>query len=348
MPISLPDARSLPDDVLEALRLRAIRGCQTGFLQEDIALLLGVAPETVSRWWSAYGAEGRDGLPGDRTGRPTGSGRTLSEEQEIHLQELIDQNAPEDLGIAAPLWNRKAVQQLIRNETQIGMPIRTVGEYLKRWGYTCKKPGRHHKKQDSAEVQEWVEKTYPDLEKQAQKEGATIFWVDETGVAADAYPGSGYARKGERATIEVPDPHITMNVVSAISNEGAIRFMTYPKTMNADLFVVFLERLIRSVPGKVYVIADRLRAHDAKKVWQWLSEHQDRIKLVLMPRRAPELNADEYLNNDLKGNVYVKGLPNNQKELRQRIQSFLQRLVHWPTHVMSYFLHPDTQYASGY
>jgi transposase len=347
MPISLPDARSLSDTVLHALRLRAIQGCEMGFRQEDLAKLLGVAIETISRWWSVYRAEGLDALPGDRTGRPTGSGRTLTPEQEIHLQELIDHNTPEDLGIAAPLWNRRAVQELIRNETEVGMPIRTVGEYLKRWGYTCKKPRRHHRKQDPNEVKAWLEQTYPKLKKQAQKEGATIFWTDETGVAADAYPGSGYARVGERATIEVPDSHIKRNVISAITNEGAIRFMTYSGTMDADLFLVFLERLIRSVPEKIYLIVDRLRAHDARKVWRWVSEHEERIQLVLMPRRAPELNADEYLNNDLKGNLSKKGLPKNQQELRQQMQNFLQRLVHWPTHIQSYFLHPSVLYASS-
>ncbi len=171
------------------------------------------------------------------------------------------------------------MQQLIRQETQVGMPIRTVGLYLKRWGYTCKKPSRHHQKQDPQEVKVWLEQTYPQLKKQARREGATIFWADEMGVAADAYPGSGYARIGERSTIEVPDSHIKMNVISAIANEGSIRFMTYPGMMNADLFLVFLERLIRSVPEKIYLIVDRLRAHDAQKVWQWVSEHEDRIKL---------------------------------------------------------------------
>ena len=91
----------------------------------------------------------------------------------------------------------------------------------------------------------------------------------------------------------------------------------------------------------------RLRAHDAAKVWQWLSEHEDQIEMVLMPRRAPELNVDEYLNNDLKGNIHAKGLPNSQKELRQRIQGFLRHLLNWPAHIRNYFLHPDAQYASG-
>jgi transposase len=347
MIVSLPDARSLPDSVLNALRLRAIRGYQMGFAQQDLAALLGVASETISRWWTAYCADGRDGLPGDRTGRPVGSGCTLSEAQSAHLQELIDNHSPEDLGIAAPLWNRRAVQRLIRNETKIGMPVRTVGEYLKRWGYTCKKPSRHARRQDPDEVKEWLDKTYPELEKQAQNEGAEIFWADETGVAADAYPGYGYARQGERATIEVPNPHIKVNVISAISNTGTLRFMTYDRTMNADLFLVFLKKLVRSAKGKIDLIVDHLRAHDAKKVWCWLIDHEDQIEMVLMARRAPELNVDEYLNNDLKGNIHAEGLPNDKKELRKRVQRFLRRLLHWPAHIMSYFRHPAAKYAAG-
>ncbi|QJW98643.1 hypothetical protein FTUN_6238 [Frigoriglobus tundricola] len=56
-------------------------------------------------------------------------------------------------------------------------------------------------------MREWLEQTYPAIEKLARAERATMFWCDETGTAADAYPGYGYAREGQRATIEVPDPH---------------------------------------------------------------------------------------------------------------------------------------------
>jgi len=62
MAIELPDARQLPDEVLQVLRLRALRGCEMGFSQSDVADMLGVAPETVCRWWSAYQAHGLDGL----------------------------------------------------------------------------------------------------------------------------------------------------------------------------------------------------------------------------------------------------------------------------------------------
>jgi transposase len=347
MAIPLPDARQLSDEVLQALRYRAVRGCELGFSEADVAELLGVARETVSRWWTAYTAEGLEALPHDRTGRPSGTGRTLDDEQAAHLQGLLDANSPEGLGIAAPLWSRRAARDLIHKEYGIWMPVRTVGEYLKRWGYTAKRPGRHSSDQDPQEVRDWLEETYPLIEAQAKEEDAEIHWCDETGAAADQHPGRGYARRGEPATKEVPDSHMRMNLISTITNEGAVRFMTYTKAMTAALFITFLTRLLAGASKKVLLILDRLPAHVAVKVEQWADARPQRIELFFLPRYAPELNPDEYLNNDLKGRVNSAGLPNNKQELRCHIQAFMRRLLHWPEHVMSYFQHPCVQYAAA-
>jgi transposase len=347
MAISLPDARLLSDQVLEALRLRALHGYELGYTEADVADVLGVARETVCRWIAAYRAGGLDALPHDRTGRPLGSGRTLSDEQATHLHQLLDSRSPEDLGIAAPLWSRRAVRELIRQEYGIDLSVRTVGSYLQRWGYTAKKPRRHSKDQDPEEVRQWLEEIYPGIEARAAAEGATIHWCDETGVAADEHPGVGYAREGQPATVEVPDRHLRVNLISTITNAGAVRFMTYTETMTAALFITFLERLLRSTTGKIFLIVDWLRAHDAKAVQAWVAAHPDRIELFFLPRWAPELNADEYLNNDLKGRVNAQGLPESKPELRSRIQRFMQRLVHLPEHVRNYFQHPCVQYAAA-
>src|SRR5258708_39782226 len=155
MAISLPDARQLSDEVLEALRVRALRGRELGLSEEQLADVLGVARETVSRWWTAFQEGGLQALPHDRTGRPTGSGRTLSNEQAAQIQVVLDEQMPNDRGIASPLWTRRAVQSLVRQLFRIEMPVRTVGEYLKRWGYTPKKPQRHARGQDPEAVLEW-------------------------------------------------------------------------------------------------------------------------------------------------------------------------------------------------
>jgi transposase len=347
MPIPLPDARQLSDEALQVLRLRALRGIELGYSEVDLADLLGVCHETISRWWTAYAAEGLDSLPGDRSGRPLGSGRFLSDPQAQRIQELIDHNSPEKLGIAHALWTRRAVRDLIRTECNLDLAERTVGQYLRRWGYTSKKPARHARQQKPDEVQQWLAETYPAIEEQAAREHAEILWTDEVGVDADHHPGCGYAREGERATMEVPGPHIRVNQISAISNEGTVRFMTYQGSLNAAVFLVFLKNLIKGATRKIILIADRLQAHKTPDVLAWVEEHKDHIEVFYLPAYAPELNPVEYMNNDLKGEVNKAGLPENRGTLHSRITGFMKTLAGVPKHVISYFLNPWVQYAAA-
>jgi transposase len=347
MAISLPDARELSDEVLQSLRLRALRGCELGYSETEVAELLGLSRETVSRWWAVYVEHGLEALPGERTGRPVGSGRTLNDGQAARLRTILNEKSPEEVGIASPLWTRRAVAELIHKEYGIDMPVRTVGEYLKRWGYTAKVPRRHAKAQDAEEVRHWLEETYPAIEERAAREDAEIHWCDETGAVADKQPRRGYAREGRPATIEVPDPHIRMNLISTVSNEGSVHFMTYKETMTAARFITFLERLLGETTRKVFLIVDRLKAHEAKEVEVWVARHRDRIELFFLPRYAPERNPDEYLNNDLKGRINATGLPGDKGKLRSRIQGFMIKLLHLPERVRTYFQHPCVQYAAG-
>src|SRR5437763_66684 len=250
MPIQLPDARQLSDEALQVLRLRALRGIELGYSEVELANLLGVCHETISRWWTAYAADGLPALPGDRRGRPLGSGRFLSEQQAERIKSRIDHNTPEEVGIAHALWTRRAVRDLIRQEFGIDLAERTVGLYLRRWGYTPERPGRRSRKQDPDEVEPWPAETYPAIEAQAAREDAEILWTDEVGVAADHYPGCGYARVGGRETMETPGPHLRVNQISAISNEGDVRFMTDQGALNAAVSLLFLQKLVAGASRK--------------------------------------------------------------------------------------------------
>src|SRR6059058_5227388 len=98
MAITLLDTRSLTDDVRAALRLRAVAARDAGFATDTVAAILGVRPETVCRWFAAYRRGGLEALPGERTGRPVGSGRLLSPEQEGRLEALIVVTSPAEHG----------------------------------------------------------------------------------------------------------------------------------------------------------------------------------------------------------------------------------------------------------
>jgi transposase len=346
MPIQLPDARQLSDEALQVLRLRALRGIELGYSEVALADLLGVCHETISRWWTAYTAEGLAALPGGRSGRPLGTGRFLSDLQAERIQGHIDHHSPEELGIPHALWTRRAVRDLIRKEFGVDLAERTVGQYLRRWGYTAKKPGRHSRQQDPDEVGQWLLETYPAIEAQAAEEDAEILWADEVGVDADHHPGCGYAREGERATMEVPKPHIRVNQITAISNEGSVRFMTYKGSLNAAVFLVFLSKLIEGATRKILLIADRLPAHKTPEVAAWIEAHEDKIEVFYLPAYAPEMNPVEYLNNDMKDAVNKAGLPDDRGTLHTRIVAFMDHLACVPKHVISYFLHPWVQYAA--
>src|SRR6478736_5026238 len=347
MAIALPDGRRESNDVLEALRLRAVHARELGYTVVDIAAILGVREETVSRWCSRYDRGGQDALPGDRTGRPVGSGRRLTKEHEQCLQQLIDTQSPQKLKISSALWTRQAVQELIKQQVAIRLPIRTVGEYLRRWGYTPQKPVRKAYKQDPKAVAEWLEKTYPTIEKRAAQEGGEVHWGDETGVRSTCQHSRGYAHRGETPELIVPGNRFSVNMIATITNQGKVRWMIYTGKMNAALFIVFLTRLIAGATKKVFLIVDHLSVHEAAAVGEWLADRKDRIELFSLPKYAPERNPDEYLNCDVKANINTDGLPKDREELQGKLHRFMQRLAKLPARIASYFEHKCIAYAAA-
>ena len=346
MAIELPDGRCESNQVLEALRLRAVHARELGYAVIDIAAVLGVREETVSRWCSRYGRGGREALPGDRTGRPLGSGRLLDREQEQGIHQAIETKTPQEWEIPSALWTRQAVRELIHQQVGIRLPIRTVGEYLRRWGYTPQKPVRKAYKQDPKAVAEWLEKVYPAIERRAAKEGGEIHWADETGVRCTCQHSRGYARPGATPELIVPGSRFSVNMVSTVTNQGKVRWMIYTGTMNAALFIVFLTRLIAGAAKKVFLIVDHLSVHEAAAVDQWLADKTDRIEVFYLPKYAPERNPDEYLNCDLKANINTDGLPRDRAELHGKLRRFMQRLGKLPARIASYFKHKYIEYAA--
>ena len=45
------------------------------------------------------------------------------------------------------------------------------------------------------------------------------------------------------------------------------------------MFITFLERLLGETTRKIFLIVDRLKAHEAKKVEAWAADHQERIEI---------------------------------------------------------------------
>src|ERR1700752_408636 len=70
--------------------------------------------------------------------------------------------------------------------------------------------------------------------------------------------------------------------------------------VTAPVVIGFLRRLIRNPRGKIFLILDRLAAHRARQVHDWLAAHRAQIEVFYLPPYSPELNPEEGLNADLK------------------------------------------------
>jgi len=341
------DTRTLPASAQEEKRKLAIKLWKQGQPQKKIAQDVGITPETMCRWVKRFKEEGSAFVKSKRRGQELGASRHLSSDQEKHLQKLITDKSPDQLKMAYVLWTRKAVMELIEQEVGIKMPIRTVGEYLKRWGFTPQKPVKRAYEQNPKAVEKWLEQEYPEIQAKAKAEKAEIYWGDETGVRSDSQHERGYAPKGKTPVVKLNANRTSTNMISAITNQGKVRFQMFDGTMNADILIDFCKRLIKSARRKVILILDNLRVHHAKVFKKWLQGREGEIEIFYLPAYSPELNPDEYLNCDLKAGVHSGKPARTKGQLKKKkVLSHMRVLQKRPSRVAKYFKHEKIKYAA--
>ena len=340
------DARKLSTQAQQELREMAIRLKESGKTYKKIAEIVHVQPTTICAWYKAYQRGGKKAIKIKKRGRPSGSCRTLTAVQEHEIQKAIVDKCPDQLKFPFALWTRVAVQQLIRELFSIKMPIRTVGEYLKRWNYTPQKPLRKAYKQNPKAISAWLKDEYPAIAMKSKKENAEIHWGDETGLCNDSYHGRSYAPRGETPAIKIHPRCQRVNLISTVTNQGKVRFMIYKDKMNSQTLIQFMKRLIKDSDQKIFLILDNLRVHHSHMVKDWLKDHKTEIEIFFLPSYSPELNPDEYLNCDLKIGVHSKVPARTKEQLAKKTLSHLRKLQKMPGRVKNYFKHPKISYAA--
>lgn len=325
------------------IRKSVIRMLLDGKSGQETAKLLGVSEGHVSNVKKLYEQGGLEGLRIGQRGRKSGQKRVLTAEQETEPQRTLTEKAPEDFGYSESLWTRNNIQRLIAEQYGFLIKLTTLGDDLARWKFTPQRPVRRAYKQDGEKIDAWLNKEFPGI---CVRANAAIFFGDEANIQNTANYMRGYAPMGQPPVVKVESVRFQVNMLSAISKAGKLRFMLYLDNMNAKKLIDFLRRLIKDIPQKVFLIVDNLRVHHANKVSQWVEKHKDRIELFYLPPYAPEYNPDELLNSDVKRNAGAKTSPRSQKELESNVRSRLKKLQSNPAVVTSFFQARLVKYAS--
>jgi transposase len=339
------DARQLSQDAQEELRFRALKMVRDGVTQVAVAAFLEVSTTSVNQWVKRARLEGDGALAKRKRGNPTGP--RLQGTQAAIICNLIRDNCPDQLKLPFALWTREAVQRLIEERFGIQLALRTITDYLARWGFTAQKPVARAYERNDAAVRRWLDEEYPALVARAKREKALIWWGDETGLRSRHYTGTTYSPRGQTPITRGSGKHFGCNLFSAITNRGELAFRVYEGPFNAAIFQDCMERLVQHAAGKkVFLILDNLRVHHAKVLKPWLEKHRHEIELFFIPSYSPHLNPDELLNHDLKANAVGRKRARTKEELIANATDHLEGRARTPEIVAAFFRERHVRYAA--
>ena len=346
MVMEATDMRSLSRDARHERRVQVVRLRKAGQTYDAIAAQTGLSRTGVFDICKRHEAAGAKALRDAPSGRKTGDGRLLDAAQEATVRKLITDKTPDQLKMPYALWTRAAVAQLIEHRFDIRLPVRTMGLYLARWGFTPQKPMKKAYEQSPAAVKKWLDEDYPVIAARAKAEGAEIHWGDESGLRSDDVRGRSYAPQGHTPVVRVNSKRHGLSVISTVTNKGQMRWKVFDGALNSNILIDFLRRLVKDAGRKVYLILDNLRVHHSKPVKAWLAEHKHEIEVFYLPSYSPELNPNEMANADLKQAVTKLAPARTKLQLVKATARHLSSVQRQPERIKSYFQHEPVRYAA--
>jgi len=337
------DARSLSGEARQALRERGAHMLSMGHTHAQVAAAMGVAVRTVATWSARLRVGGFEGLTEGRRGRRPVEQMALTLDQQAQVVRAMAGSNPDQLELGeGVLWSRPAVRALITRLFGVVLSRQTVGVYLRRWGWTAKKPQKRWAEQDADRVKAWVQDEYPKIKARAAKEGAIVLFCDEMGVRAGQTAGTSYAPVGQRAVVKLTGKRFGANVISAIGADGTLLFDVFEGTCDDVRFLDFADKLLAQLPDRsIFLILDNASFHKSAAVKCWQQDNP-RLQLFYQPPYAPEINPDEYLNNDVHAHV-ARRRPSTLTELVALTIDYLRTRT--AQIVANYFKAPHVSYA---
>jgi transposase len=306
---------------------------EDGESPEVVIRALGLHRSRIYEWLAMYREGGIEAL---KSKKAKGKEPKLNGQQLQKLYKIITSQNPIQLKFEFALWTRAMIREVIRDEFNVRLSDVSVGRLLRKLGLSPQKPLHRAYQRDEAKVVAWQETAYPEIRKLAKKEKATIYFGDEASVRSDYHSGTTWAPVGQTPTVETTGARFSVNMISAISAKGKLRFMTFNGKMNADKFIEFLKRLIYKAAQPVFLILDGHPVHKSKKVKEFVAKTDGLLRIFILPPYSPHLNPDEWVWNWLKKHNLGKVNISGPDQLRERVNHFMRRLQKL-THVLRGF-----------
>ncbi|CAK0741869.1 hypothetical protein CCP3SC15_1170011 [Gammaproteobacteria bacterium] len=158
-----------------------------------------------------------------------------------------------------------------------------MGRLLHRIYITPQRPAHRSTKQNPDAVERWLKEEFPKIKNQAKREGATIYFLDESGVRTDYHAGTTWSPKGLTPVVPTSGDRYRVNIIAAISSEGELHFQVMPQSFNGKAFIEYLKNFSQEVSHPIWIVTDRYSAHKAKIVKEYLATTNGKIQIFIFP-----------------------------------------------------------------
>jgi transposase len=322
-------------------RLSACEALENGISADQVAKVLKVSRASVFEWQKAYRAHGPEAL---RTKKTRGPASKLSNGQMSQLYRLIVGNDPRQLSFGLALWTREMIQELIFRQFGVRLSRVSVGNVLARMGMSPQRPLYRAYERNPEKVAEWKKSTFPEIQADAKKEGAAIFFADEASVRTDYHAGTTWAPVGQTPIVKGSGKKRSVAMVSAVSARGELHFAVQEEGIDRYDFLEFVKKLISDAGRPVFLIMDNSTVHHAKVLKEYAKESNGMLRLYFLPPYSPDLNPDEWVWKNVKHDNLGRASVKSESELAEFAHVALSKLKAMPEKVRSFFADPALRY----
>ena len=163
----------------------------------------------------------------------------------------------------------------------------SVGRLLRTLGLSPQRPLWRAWQADPEAVQRWSDEEFPAIRAQAKAEGATIYFADEAGIRSDYHAGTTWAPVGQTPVVKATGARHSLNMISAVTAQGLLRFATYTGSFTGARFIEFCRKLMADTDGPVYLVVDGHPAHRSKLVKEFVASTDGALQAVRAARLLP-------------------------------------------------------------
>jgi transposase len=315
-------------------RIAVLLDFSRGASVESIAAQHGVSRSSIYEWIKKLLVEGVAGLkPTWKGGRPP----KLTKSQKKALGQMIDAG-PEAAGFASGCWNSAMIQELIHQRFGRVYNVHYVSELLKNLGFSFQKARFVSDHLDEAKRREWLNKTWPDIQKQARAAGALLLFGDEASFAQWGSRSYTWARKGQQPTVKTSGKRKAYKSFGLIDFfSGQFFYQGLEGRFNSASYIAFLTQVLQHTSAPIFLIQDGARYHTSKQTRQFFAQHTDRLTVFQLPSYSPDYNPIEYLwPNVKKEATHLKYFPTFER-LVTVVETTLADFQHQPQRIKALF-----------